>query len=143
VLQQYEKQAAAQGVTLELKAEPDLPPVELCEPFFRDALGRLVDNGIKFSRGEGKRVTVSARAADGWVEVAVADEGVGIPIGELSHLFQRFRQIGREQMEQQGIGVGLTIAQELIHLHGGEISVESAPGAGSTFTIRLPVAGEA
>ncbi len=141
-IQQYEKRAAAQGVTLESRMEPNIPPVQLCEPFFVDAVGRLIDNGIKFSRGERKRVTVNTQTADGWVEVAIADEGVGIPTEELSHLFERFRQIGREQMEQQGIGVGLAIAQELIHLHDGEITVESTLGEGSTFTIRLPVAEE-
>jgi len=137
---QYEQQAADCGVTLETKVEPDLPPVLLCDPLFTDALGQLVDNGIRFCQGEGKRVTVSARADDGWVEVAVSDNGMGIPAEEVPHLFERFRQVGREQMEQQGAGLGLAIAQELIHLHGGEIIVESTPGEGSTFTIRLPVA---
>jgi len=137
--QQYEQQAADRGVTLETKVEPDLPLVLLCDLLLVDALGRLVDNGIKFCRGEGKRVTVSSRAADGWVEMAVSDEGVGIPPEEILHLFERFRQVDREQMEQQGAGLGLAIARELIHLHGGEIIVESMPREGSTFTIRLPV----
>jgi len=141
--QQYEQQAADCGVTLETEVEPDLPPVLLCDLLFTDALGRLVDNGIRFCRGEGKRVTVSARVDDGWVEVAVSDNGMGIPAEEIPHLFERLRQVGRQQMEQQGAGLGLAIAQELIHLHGGEIIVESTPGEGSTFTIRLPVAGEA
>jgi len=139
---QHEKQATARGVTLETIVEPDLPPVRLCEPLFVDALGRLIENGIKFSQGEGKRVTVSTRSADGSVEVAVADQGVGIPPEEISHLFERFRQIGREKMEQQGVGLGLAIAQALIRLHGGEITVESEPERGSTFTIWLPVAEE-
>ena len=139
---EYEQQAADHGVTLETKVEPDLPPVLLCDLLLVDALGRLVDNGIKFCRGEGKRVTVSGQAADGWVEMAVSDEGVGIPPEEIPHLFERFRQVDREQMEQQRAGLGLAIARELIHLHGGEIIVESMPGEGSTFTIRLPVAGE-
>jgi len=140
-VRQYEEQAAASGVSLDVEVEPDLPPVRLCEPLFVDALGRLVDNGIKFSRAEGKRVVVSARSVGGWVEVAVADEGVGIPPQEIRHLFQRFRQIDRDKMEQQGVGLGLAIARELIRLHGGDIGVESVLGEGSTFTIRLPVAG--
>ena len=131
--------AVAKGVSLQTKVEPDLPPVKLCEPQFVDALGRLVDNGIKFSRGEGKQVTVSARATGDWVEVSVADEGVGIPAKEIPHLFERFRQIDRDRMEQQGVGLGLAIAHELIHLHNGEIVVESTPRQGSTFTVRLPV----
>ena len=110
----------------------------LHEPFFTDALGRLVDNGLKFSRGEAGWVTVSACAAEGWVQVAVADQGVGIPVEEIPHLFQRFRQIGREKIEQQGVGVGPAIARELIRLHGGDIDVESTLGQGGTFTIRLP-----
>ncbi|MFQ6101556.1 MAG: response regulator [Anaerolineae bacterium] len=138
-VRQSKDQAAACGVALEAKVAPNLPPVQLCEPFFADALRRLVDNGIKFSRGEGKRVTVSVQATDEWVEVAVKDEGVGIPAEKIPHLFERFRQIGRGQMEQQGTGLGLAIAQDLTHLHGGEITVESEPGEGSVFTIRLPV----
>jgi signal transduction histidine kinase len=154
VLQQYEDQAAARGVLLELNVESELPPVSLCEPYFVDAVGRLVDNGIKFTRDTGKRVTVSARVTDEadrehpadkkrpWVEVAVTDEGVGIAADELPHLFERFRQIDRAKMEQQGVGLGLAIARELINLHSGEITMESTPGEGSTATIRLPVAQE-
>jgi signal transduction histidine kinase len=112
----------------------------LCEPLFADALGRLIDNGIKFSKDEGKRVMVSAQATAGWVEVPVQDQGVGIPTEEIPHLFERFRQVNRKKMEQQGVGLGLAIAQELIRLHDGEITVRSDHGAGSTFTIRLPVA---
>jgi signal transduction histidine kinase len=72
--------------------------------------------------------------------VAVTDEGVGIAAEDFPYLFERFRQINRDEMEQQGVGLGLSIAQALVRLHGGEITVESTPGEGSTFTIRLPVA---
>jgi len=147
-VRQHKEQAADQGVTLEAEIEPRLPPVQLCETFFAEALGRLIDNAIKFSLRETKQVTVSAHVTDDadqnpWVEIAVADQGVGIAAEHLSHIFERFRQIDREKMEQQGIGVGLSIAQELIRIHGGEITVESTLGEGSTFTIRLPVAEEA
>lgn len=140
IVHQYEAQAASCGLTLEVKTTPDLPPVRLCENFFVNILGRLVDNAIKFSQGKGERVAITVQATDGWVEVTVQDGGVGIPAEEMLHLFERFRQIGREEMEQQGIGLGLAIAQELTRLHGGEITVESKVGEGSTFIIRLPVA---
>jgi len=139
-VQQCKEQATACGVTLKTTVEPDLPPVRLYEPFFIDALKRLVDNGVKFSQGDGKQVTVSARAVDDWVEIAVADQGVGISPEDIPHLFERFRQIDRERMEQQGIGLGLAITRELALLHSGEITVESELGMGSTVTIRLPVA---
>lgn len=138
----YEEQATARGVTLETRVEPHLPPVQLHESFFGDTLGRLIDNAIKFSPKEGQQVTVSAQANGSWVEVAVRDEGMGIPPHEIRNLFQRFSQIGRKQLEQQGVGLGLAIARELVHLHGGEIVVESEPGVGSVFTIRLPAKNE-
>jgi len=141
-VRQYEPRARREGVVLEAQVERDLPPVRLCEPLFADALGRLIDNGIKFSLGEEKRVTVTARAREGRVEVAVADRGVGIPPEDLPYLFERFRQIERERLEQQGVGLGLAIARALILLHEGDIEVESTPGEGSTFTIWLPVVEE-
>ncbi len=139
---QYRKYAREQGVELELVMDLPLPPVRLCEHLFANALGRLIDNGIKFSqlkRNREKHVTVSAHSTEEWVEVTVEDKGVGIPDDELPHLFERFRQIDRDRMEQQGAGLGLAIARELIRLHGGDIVVESQYGQGSRFTIRLPV----
>lgn len=141
-VQRHQQQAVAQGVTLKLVAEPDLPPVEISEPLFVNALGRLIDNGIKFSWGEGKQVTVNARATDEWVEIAVHDNGIGIAPKEMPHLFERFRQINRAKMEQQGAGLGLALAQELIQLHKGHIVVDSTVDKGSTFTIRLPIVPE-
>jgi signal transduction histidine kinase len=137
-LEPFRDQAAAQGITLQIDVPVDLPPVRLCEQYFVDALRRLVGNAIKFSGAEGKQVTVLARSVDGWVEVDIVDEGVGIPQEKLSQLFKRFQQVDRDRMEQQGVGVGLAIAMELIHLHGGEITVDSEVGKGSTFTVRLP-----
>jgi signal transduction histidine kinase len=135
---QYEPQAAAKGVTLNCLTKPNLPPVQLCKPLFVNALGRLVDNAIKFSSGEGKHVAVDAQEVQGWIEISVVDEGPGIPPDEIPHLFERFRQIDREKMEQQGVGLGLSVAQGVIRLHGGEITVKSTVGKGSTFTIKLP-----
>ena len=139
-LGQHSERATAQDVKLESKMASNLPPVHLCEPFFVDALSRLVDNAVKFSHGKGKTVTVSSHVADEWLEIAVQDEGIGIAEEKIPHLFERFRQIDREHVEQQGSGLGLSIAQELIALHNGEILVESETGKGSTFAIRLPIA---
>lgn len=139
-IRRYREQAAEKGVQLETEIKPDLPPVLISEPLLADALGRLVDNGIKFSQGQGQRVSVAARAASDSVEIAVSDEGVGIRPQDMPHLFERFRQFEREEREQQGAGLGLHVAHQLVQLHGGEITVESMPGEGSAFTVRLPVA---
>ncbi len=140
VVRLYGVQAAKEGITLETHVPADLPPVQIYENFFSDALGRLIDNAIKFSRRKGKRVDVSASAVQDWVEIAVTDEGVGIASANLSHLFERFRQIDRDKMEQQGTGLGLAITKALIGCMGGDVTVKSVLGEGSTFTIRLPVA---
>lgn len=137
---QFEGQARRHNLSLEVDADSDLPPVKLCEPYLTDALARLIENGIKFSRDGSKRVAISIEAGKEWVRIAVTDEGVGIPVDQQEYLFDRFRQFNRDQLEQQGVGLGLAIAQELIHLHGGRITVESAPEQGSTFTVLLPLA---
>ena len=75
------------------------------------------------------------------VRIAVRDIGLGIPAEEQTHIFDRFYQVNRDIYEQQGVGLGLSIAQSIIKLHHGTIEVESTLGEGSTFTIVLPVAG--
>jgi signal transduction histidine kinase len=140
VVEKYRPLAESKGVRLEYQVTFPVPPVRILEPLFVDALGRLVDNAIKFSLREEKEVAVSLRRGEEFVEIAVKDKGIGIPPEEISNLFERFRQIGRERTEQQGLGLGLAIAHEIISLHGGKIGVESEPGLGSTFTIYLPPA---
>jgi signal transduction histidine kinase len=142
VLQSFKNRALEKKVILKNEIPPNLPPVRICEHFFRNALSRLVDNAIKFSTGEGNQVTLKAQAEDQWLEVSLSDQGVGIAPKDLPFLFERFRQIDRDTMEQQGVGLGLALAQELIKLHGGEITVNSMPKLGSVFSIRLPVVKE-
>lgn len=135
------------GITLETDVPAELPPVYVHDYFLADALERLIDNAIKFSKREPRRVLVSARAENGTVSIAVRDWGVGIPANQLNHLFERFRQINREKHEQQGTGLGLVIAQALVSRMGGHITVESQQAdaacpptaGGSTFAIHLPV----
>ncbi len=132
-----------QGVTLDLDVPQALPPVRVHEFFLSDALARLIDNAVKFSRSAEKPVRVSARAADDHVEISVQDWGVGIPEDQLDRLFESFGQLNRAKLEQQGAGLGLVICRALIVAMGGRISVTSRQGemSGTTFTIHLPVAG--
>ncbi len=134
----YQSAAHAQEVTLEVKLDPDLPAVRLSQPLFEIGLGHLLTNAIKFSKNRVGPITVSVRRAGDGVDIAVTDRGVGIPMDEIPNLFQRFYQINRMQSEQQGAGLGLAVARELIRLHAGDIRVESAINSGSTFTIHLP-----
>jgi len=139
-MSQYEARAHQQQSALILRAEPPYTPVAVCDVYFLDALGRLLDNALKFSNGSQQPVVITVESKPNWLEIAVTDYGIGIPAAEIPNLFQKFRQIERERHEQQGVGIGLYLARQLILLHGGDIEVESQPGEGSTFTVRLPAA---
>lgn len=103
----------------------------------RQVLTNLLSNAAKFTP-RGGRVTVTLGARDGDVELAVADTGVGIPAGEQPRVFDRF--FSGAGSRAGGSGIGLAVAAELVAAHGGEITVESEPGHGSRFLVRLPAA---
>lgn len=135
-------QALAQGIELKITVEPDLPLVRVYEPFLTDALSRLMDNAIKFSRKKGKTIVVDVSLKEERIEISITDFGVGLSQDDLKVLFESFRQINRDKMEQQGTGLGLVIAEALVSSLQGSISVESVLGEGSTFAVSLPVATE-
>ncbi|HXM54428.1 MAG TPA: HAMP domain-containing sensor histidine kinase [Candidatus Dormibacteraeota bacterium] len=104
-------------------------------------LTNLVDNAIKYSP-EGGPVECRVTGDDDSVLIAVRDHGVGIAPDDLPRLFSRFGRISTDATRHiPGIGLGLYLARELAQLHGGDISVESRPGAGSTFVLALPRRG--
>jgi heavy metal sensor kinase len=97
----------------------------------------LLHNAIKYTPAGG-RVTIEASLHGGRVAVRVRDTGVGIPKSEQERVFARFHRTGARQ-EVPGSGLGLPIAREIARAHGGSIELESTPGAGSTFTVWLPL----
>jgi two-component system sensor histidine kinase SenX3 len=106
------------------------------------AISNLVDNAIKYTN-RGGTVKVSVRADEGWVQIDVADDGVGIPARDLDRVFERFYRVDRARSrETGGTGLGLAIVRHVAANHGGEVVVRSREGEGSTFTLRIPV-GEA
>lgn len=104
------------------------------------AIEHLAENAAKFS-GAGTHISVSLSNQDGWVCIAVKDEGRGIPAHELDNIWETFYQIDRETHEDQGVGAGLKIVSDIVRMHGGDISVDSTMGEGSTFSITLPLWG--
>jgi two-component system sensor histidine kinase SenX3 len=102
------------------------------------AVHNLVDNAIKYSEdGSAVQVTVSCR--DDTMELAVADHGIGIPSRDLERVFERFYRVDRARSRDTGgTGLGLSIVRHVASNHGGEVSVESREGEGSTFRLRLP-----
>lgn len=131
--------AAHPGRDWRVDAGDDLPPIAGDAERLRDAFAELLANADKYA-APGEPVAVAARAVDGGeaVEVRVADRGPGIAARDLPHLFERFYRSTEHDGRRGGAGLGLYAVRAVVEAHGGTIAVASTPGAGSTFTVRLP-----
>jgi len=133
------KAAVGRSITLALDVAPDAGSADLDPKALRRMLDALIDNAIKFNR-DGGSVAVRARRAGGSLEIVLADTGIGIAREDLGRLFHPLVQLDSGLARKHGgIGMGLALARRLAELHGGTIEVESEPGKGSTFTLRLPI----
>ena len=120
-------------------AAPAMALVQADPLRLQQVLWNLLANAIKFSRRHGRVVVRIERDADRYL-VSVEDDGIGIPAGELSHVFERFRQVdGSPTRQHAGMGIGLALARSLVELHGGAIWADSVMGKGSRFTFTLPI----
>lgn len=163
-LEQFRAQVDAKGVALSLQVE-QAPDSLVADPLrFKQILYNLVSNAVKFTP-EGGAITVTAKtvsrsesgvassqpetrhpkpevaSASGFVEISVADTGIGIKAEDLSRLFQEFTQLDRSLAKvYEGTGLGLALTKRLVEMHGGAITVDSpGEGQGSTFTLTLPL----
>lgn len=134
-MEQHGASARRKGLSLLLAGEV-LDEVVADELQLERVITNLLANAIKYTPSGGS-ITVSTGQVDGRISVAVQDTGRGIPSDELPHLFEKYRRV-REAKRTEGTGLGLFIAKTIVEAHGGDIRVESAPGAGSTFTLLLP-----
>lgn len=103
----------------------------------RQVLINLLANAVKFTPAGG-HVTLRATADEHAVTIAVIDDGIGIAAADQERIFEPFRQAGSRDGRREGTGLGLTLVRKLVELHGGRVTLASAPGAGATFTITLP-----
>jgi PAS domain S-box-containing protein len=131
-------QRVSKGHSFELDFVPDFPSVMAAPDLIEEALANLVENAVKYSP-DGGAVRVSGTILDGEVRIAVADEGVGIPLSEFERVFERFHRVDTELSKKvQGVGLGLHICKSIVEAHGGRIEVSSELGRGSRFTVTLP-----
>ena len=106
------------------------------------ALGNLVENAVKYSE-PGSSVQVGLRRLDGVVEIAFVDHGIGIPANDVARVLERFYRVDQARSRATGgTGLGLSFVRNVATQHGGDVAVTSVEGAGSTFTLRLPVAAD-
>lgn len=135
--------AEERGLALSLSLAPSLPRVQADRARLKQVVLNLIDNALKYTPAGGA-MTVSAEAVDGRLVCAVADTGEGIPADDLPHVFEKLYRARRVKGRPvEGSGLGLTICQQIIRAHGGEIRVDSTPGRGTTFTFTLPVTAPA
>jgi len=142
VAEGFSGQAAARGIRLSVGPVDPFLWVTANQRDLVSAAANLVDNAIKYSDAGGG-VHISARAVGTWAQLAVRDEGVGIPKRDQERIFERFYRVDRARSRRTGgTGLGLAIVRHIVAYHGGEVSVESSEGEGSTFTLALPLAKE-
>jgi two-component system phosphate regulon sensor histidine kinase PhoR len=141
ILQDFQPRAASRQVQL----HSEVPPLQVrADPLrLEQVLANLLDNAIKYGR-HGGHVHVRARSlSPEFVEVAVADDGPGLPPEACERVFERFYRVDKARSrEQGGTGLGLAIVKHIVQRHGGRVWVESQPGHGATFYFTLPAAAE-
>jgi signal transduction histidine kinase len=125
----------------QLVLETDAPEIigRFDAPRLERVLDNLLGNAVKYSP-DGGCVKLELRTDADWAIVTVRDQGLGIPAEDLPHIFEPFRRGGNVVGRISGTGIGLASAQRIVERHGGEVVVDSTPGDGSSFTIRLPLA---
>jgi signal transduction histidine kinase len=132
-------QAEGRKVRLELRIAPAAPElVVLDREKLRQILINLLSNAIKFSPGEAVCVEADVSGTGASIKLRVRDTGIGIPPEKLPLVFEPFRQIAPRSGSSSGSGLGLSIVKELVHLLGGDITVTSASGSGTTFDVTVP-----
>jgi signal transduction histidine kinase len=136
IAEEFRSQADEAGVRLQAEAPPDLPQLELDAGRMRQALSNLVANALRYSPAGGS-VRLAGRLEPAALALEVQDEGPGIASEDLPHVFERFYKA----RDSGGMGLGLSIAKQIVQAHGGEIIALSQPGAGTTIRILLPVSG--
>jgi signal transduction histidine kinase len=129
-----EKQLRRDDIRALLHLDPAMPVIRADPHQLQQVLLNLMLNAGQALRTDGGTVIVRTRAAGQWVELVVADDGPGIAAEDYPRIFLPFFS------RSGGTGLGLPLARQIVHAHGGTIDVETMPGSGATFTVRIPVA---
>lgn len=131
--------ALGKGLTIQLQADSDLPEINVDPDRMAQVLDNLMSNALRYTPVDGQ-ITLQARKNVDSIELQIQDSGPGIDAEDVPYVFDRFYRTDKSrQRETGGSGLGLAIAKSIIELHGGQSLVESKPGEGTSFIIRLPI----
>jgi signal transduction histidine kinase len=144
-ISQFARQALQKNIHLELVVPAPLPAIRLDSKRIEQVISNLISNALRFTPAGGHiEVTLTAENGDlqsgsGWLTIGIADSGEGIAAEHLPHIFNRFYRVETSRSRSEGgTGLGLAIVKQMVEAHGGQVSVVSQPGRGSTFSVRLP-----
>lgn len=132
----YRAVARRRHITLALQLQDELPMIAGDAVALVRVISNLVHNALKFTPAQG-RIVVSSARQDGVVMISVADTGPGMVPAEAAVVFEKYQRAAAGR-QREGLGLGLFIAKTMVEMHGGRITVDSAPGAGACFQIVLP-----
>ena len=130
----YERPPAGTELTLDA---PEPVEVQADVLLMTRVLNNLIANAFRYGKGGG-HVSVTVRRENGWAVLAVRDDGIGIAPEQQERIWQRFYQVDPARSGGEGTGLGLYMVRQIARLHGGTAEVDSVPGQGSTFTVRIP-----
>lgn len=134
----FAHQAEQKNILIEVKADPELPDIQVDEARMIQVLGNLISNALRYTDAGGK-ITLSADTSGERLDLRVQDTGEGISTQELPHIFNRFHRGDKSRHSEAGeTGLGLAIAKALVELHGGTISAHSTSGQGTTIRLSFP-----
>ncbi|UCC99390.1 MAG: hypothetical protein JSW66_05795 [Phycisphaerales bacterium] len=134
-----QQQVQHEGFTIQIKIDAPLPAIQADHAAIAQAITNLIDNAIKYSAGA-KDICVRGFTDHSYLIIAVQDFGIGVKPDEVDRVFERFYRGGDELTRTvKGSGLGLTLVKQIVEAHHGNVHVESQPGRGSTFSIRLPL----
>ena len=138
VIKSAAEKAAKRGVTLHGLIDENVPLVQADSQKIAWVLNQLIDNGIKFTPGEGRVVVGIKREGQNLIIVSVTDTGIGMPADQVGNAFEPFHQLdGSSTRHYSGTGLGLSLVREIVEAHGSMIEVQSIEGRGSTFRFPL------
>ena len=134
-------QADQRDITMSLQSPDEIPVIVGDSKRLKQVLINLTSNAVKYNR-DGGRVEIGIAVYPEVLNVSVSDTGHGIAPEDLPNIFQRFYRVTGTEDQVKGTGLGLCVAKQIVEMHGGEMTVESQVGVGTTFSFTLPIEAE-